>query len=244
MPLIERQARCARVDQRLEKEGRIDPWLDEEKLYPGQDWDLEIEKAVEATNAVVVCLSNNSVSKEGYLQRELRFVLRIADFKPEGAVFVIPVRLDECPMPRRLSMWQYVDYFPGNRKDWAYKRLLGSLKVCANKLGLPTVNPDEEQARRAAKEKAGKEKEVHEKKKADEHAHINAEQKAKKEREGRERREAKGKEKEEHEIKVVTEQVSQEPEAQPAAVPVGQTSSSISREAEKKLSCLMHIDFL
>lgn len=105
MPLIERQARCARVDQRLEKEGRIDPWLDEEKLYPGQDWDLEIEKAVEATNAVVVCLSNNSVSKEGYLQRELRFVLRIADFKPEGAVFVIPVRLDECPMPRRLSMW-------------------------------------------------------------------------------------------------------------------------------------------
>jgi hypothetical protein len=26
--------------------GWIDPWLDEEKLYPGQDWDLGIEKAV------------------------------------------------------------------------------------------------------------------------------------------------------------------------------------------------------
>ena len=31
--------------QRLLAEGWIDPWLDEEKLLPGQDWDLEIEKA-------------------------------------------------------------------------------------------------------------------------------------------------------------------------------------------------------
>ena len=34
---------------RLKVEGWIDPWLDEEKLYPGQDWELEIEKAVEAS---------------------------------------------------------------------------------------------------------------------------------------------------------------------------------------------------
>ena len=45
----------------------IDPWLDEEKLFPGQDWDMEIEKAVEAADAVLVCLSNNSISKEGYV---------------------------------------------------------------------------------------------------------------------------------------------------------------------------------
>jgi len=31
--------------QKLSAEGWIDPWLDEEKLLPGQDWDLEIEKA-------------------------------------------------------------------------------------------------------------------------------------------------------------------------------------------------------
>jgi len=34
--------------QRLLTEGWIDPWLDEEKLLPGQDWDMEIEKAMEA----------------------------------------------------------------------------------------------------------------------------------------------------------------------------------------------------
>jgi len=31
--------------QRLLSESWIDRWLDEEKLLPGQDWDMEIEKA-------------------------------------------------------------------------------------------------------------------------------------------------------------------------------------------------------
>ena len=32
--------------QRLKAEGWIDPWLDEEKLYPGQDWDREIHRVI------------------------------------------------------------------------------------------------------------------------------------------------------------------------------------------------------
>src|SRR5690606_7007254 len=88
--------------ERLDSEGWMDIWLDEEKLYPGQDWDFEIEKAVEAADVVIVCLSSNSVTKEGYVQRELRFVLQIADYKPDGTIFVVPVRLDDCPLPRRL----------------------------------------------------------------------------------------------------------------------------------------------
>ena len=40
--------------QRLLAEGWIDPWLDEEKLLPGQDWDAEIEKAVEDADGVIV----------------------------------------------------------------------------------------------------------------------------------------------------------------------------------------------
>jgi len=29
--------------KRLEAEGWIHPWLDEENLYPGQEWDLKIQ---------------------------------------------------------------------------------------------------------------------------------------------------------------------------------------------------------
>ncbi len=179
--------------QKLSAEGWIDPWLDEEKLLPGQDWDLEIEKAVEASDAVLIFISNNSVTKEGYIQRELRFVLRIADYKPEGMVFVIPLRLDDCPMPRRLEMWQYVDYFPKGHRDWAFRRLLESLKLRAGRLGISTVNPAEvkarqeaeERARKEAEEKARKDREVRERKEAEELQRKQAEDRARKEREAK-----------------------------------------------------------
>jgi glycine cleavage system H protein len=124
--------------QRLNASGWVDPWLDEEKLLPGMDWDMEIEKAVEAANVVIVCLSNSSISKEGYVQRELRYVLDIALEKPEGTIFIIPLRLDDIQPPRRLRGWQYVDYFPSAKRNWAYERILASLQIRAQALGMET----------------------------------------------------------------------------------------------------------
>ncbi|MBN1453183.1 MAG: SUMF1/EgtB/PvdO family nonheme iron enzyme [Anaerolineales bacterium] len=121
--------------RQLSVEGWLDVWLDEEKLYPGQDWNLEIEKAVESADAILVCLSNNSITKEGYVQRELRIVLDYADYKPEGTLYLIPIRLEDCDPPRRLRPWQYADYFEKDR-DRAYQRLLVSLRMRANSLGI------------------------------------------------------------------------------------------------------------
>jgi len=112
---------------KIEKFGDI--WLDEENLLPGQDWKIEIEKAVESADVVIVCLSDNSVTKEGFIQKELRIVLDIADEKPEETIFVIPLRLNECEVPRRLKNWQYVDYFPEGQKEIAYGKLLQSLDI-------------------------------------------------------------------------------------------------------------------
>lgn len=134
--------------QKLSAEGWIDPWLDEEKLFPGQDWNLEIEKAVEAADAILVCLSNNSITKEGYVQRELRIVLDYADYKPEGTLYIIPVRLEECEPPRRLRPWQYANYFPKEDRDKAYQHLLVSLRMRASGLGveIPKSQKDPAQA--------------------------------------------------------------------------------------------------
>ena len=117
--------------QRLNGEGWIDPWLDKEKLLPGMDWDMEIENAVNVADVVIVCLSNDSVNKEGYVQKELRKVLDVANEKPERAIFIIPLRLEDCSVPIRLKNWQYEDYFPSERKYEAYKRVLESLKMRA-----------------------------------------------------------------------------------------------------------------
>ena len=89
----------------------FDAWLDEVKIIPGQDWDLEIKKAVRNSDIVIVCLSNGSITKEGYIQKEIRFALDIADEKPEGTVFLIPVRLEACNVPNRISRFQWVDLF-------------------------------------------------------------------------------------------------------------------------------------
>ncbi|MBE0669877.1 MAG: SUMF1/EgtB/PvdO family nonheme iron enzyme [Anaerolineales bacterium] len=126
--------------QKLRAEPWIQPWLDEEELYPGQDWNMEIEKAVEAADAIIVCISKGSITKEGYVQRELRIVLDYADYKPEGTLYLMPVRLEECDPPRRLRPWQYADYFEGQRER-GLERLLVSLKRRSDSLGLNYKKP-------------------------------------------------------------------------------------------------------
>lgn len=97
------------IYQRLREEG-INPWFDREKLLPGQDWDLEIKKAVRNSDAILVCLSSQSVRKEGYVQKEIKHALDLAEEKPEGTIFIIPVKLDSCELPSRLQAWQWIDW--------------------------------------------------------------------------------------------------------------------------------------
>jgi hypothetical protein len=100
------------------------PWLDEEKLLPGQDWDAEITKAIRASHVVLVCLSQRS-EKRGYVQKEIVRALDVADEQPEGTIFLIPVRLEDCHVPERLRRWQWVNLF----HDHGFERLQASLRT-------------------------------------------------------------------------------------------------------------------
>lgn len=106
----------------------IDPWLDRTRILPGQDWRTVIEKAVEEADVVIACLSTQSVNKEGFVQHELRYATTIADEKPEETIFLIPVRLDSCQIPRWLRHLQWNDYFGAEKKN-AYSNLLDALKL-------------------------------------------------------------------------------------------------------------------
>jgi hypothetical protein len=139
--------------QRLNAESWIDVWLDEEKLLPGQDWNYEIERALNNSDAVIVTLSTSSVSKEGYVQKELRFALDIALEKPEGIIFILPVRLDNCEWPRRLRSIQGIDYFPPERREFAYARLRRSLELRATALGVITQIAEATPAKRTEDER-------------------------------------------------------------------------------------------
>ncbi len=116
--------------QRLRADG-IDAWLDEENLLPGQDWQLEIPKAVRESDAVIVCLSKGSINKAGYVQKEIKFALDVADQQPQGTIFLIPLKLEECDVPERLRRWQWVNLFSTN----GYEHLLKALRSRAESLG-------------------------------------------------------------------------------------------------------------
>jgi len=103
------------------------PWLDSVDILPGQEWDAAIRDAVRACHIILVFLSSRSVGKTGYVQKEIRFALDRADEQPEGATYIIPVKLEECPVPNSLSRWQWINLFETGGRE----RLLNHLRKLA-----------------------------------------------------------------------------------------------------------------
>jgi formylglycine-generating enzyme required for sulfatase activity len=132
------------------KQRGVKPWLDQADLLPGENWEVEIPNALLSSDVILVCLSKNSVDKEGYVQKEISFALDKALEKPEGTIFVIPVKLEECELPRRLNRYQWVELFrPDGRK-----RLLMGLNKRVKGLApdvLPIIMEDTRRRRTVSK---------------------------------------------------------------------------------------------
>lgn len=132
----EDNAAAKRLTKRLKDDG-FDPWLDLERLLPGQDWNLEIEKSMRESGAILLCFSEVSVAKEGYIQKEYKRAKAIEEEKPEGTMFLFPVRLDDCEIPNFIRDKQWVDYPDG------YEKLVAALSLRAG--GKPVTKKPEEQ---------------------------------------------------------------------------------------------------
>jgi hypothetical protein len=64
---------------------------------------------------------------EAKVLKEITIALDVADEQPEDTIFLIPVRLEECSVPDRLSRWQWVNLFEAR----GYERLRRALQVRA-----------------------------------------------------------------------------------------------------------------
>jgi TIR domain len=118
------------LHHRLQADG-IDPWLDEKNLLPGQNRDIEIQKAVRSSDAVIVCLSSNT-QNAGNIHKHILYALDTADKQPEDEIFIIPAKLGECHIPERLSQWQSVNL----NDEVGYERLIKSLQLKFPKLNI------------------------------------------------------------------------------------------------------------
>ncbi len=87
----------------------VDAWVDVRRLKAGQNWDFEIRKALDKAAIIVVFISNKSVTKRGYVQKEIRLALEKADEKLVDDIYVIPVLLDEdVTVPDQIKNLQFI----------------------------------------------------------------------------------------------------------------------------------------
>ena len=110
------------------EESGFRPWLDKKRLMPGQNWPRAIETAIQTSDFFVACFSRRAISKRGSFHSELRYALFCAAKVPLDEIFLVPLRLDDCVVPNRISKQiQYVDLFP----DWetGVDRLIDVIKT-------------------------------------------------------------------------------------------------------------------
>ncbi len=120
----EDEPRAVELYERLAGDG-VQCWMEAVDLRPGQDRDQEIRQAVQRSRHVLACVSRRSLTDRGYLRHQLHEAVQVADEQPEGATFLVPVRLEACPIPQRLARWHWVDLFTAS----GHERLLATLRV-------------------------------------------------------------------------------------------------------------------
>ena len=75
---------------------------------------------------------NSSISKKGYVQKEIKFALEILDEYPSNEIFIIPLRLENCfPTQVEITALQWVDFY--NNFEKGYNKLCKSFLLSPSK---------------------------------------------------------------------------------------------------------------
>jgi hypothetical protein len=98
-------------------------WYDLKKLVVGDDWDLKIVRAIQESVAFIACFSELSVSKRGYFNKELRRSLEVAEEFPEGAIYILPVKLGPCEVPPLFNKYHWCNLYEENGLEQLFKAL-------------------------------------------------------------------------------------------------------------------------
>ena len=96
--------------QRLSDEG-FKPWMDTKDILPGEKWPSSIRKAIQRSDFFLLCLSENSVDKRGWVQKEIGEALENLQGMLDSDIYLVPVRLEKCEVPESLREFQRVDLF-------------------------------------------------------------------------------------------------------------------------------------
>jgi formylglycine-generating enzyme required for sulfatase activity len=91
----------------------------------GQQWEQEIPIALQASDFILIFFSQNSIRKIGYVQNEFKLALEAWRQTPEGMIRTIPIRLDDCEVPREFRRFHWIDLFD----EGGFERIIRAIRV-------------------------------------------------------------------------------------------------------------------
>jgi hypothetical protein len=116
-------------------------WRDTEDLWPGQDWRIEINKAITSGSlAFLACFSESSVSRDkSYQNEELILAVEQMRRRPPGRSWLMPIRFADCKLPdfnlgagRSLDSLQRIDLFDDKWEKGAARLVSAVLMILSN----------------------------------------------------------------------------------------------------------------
>lgn len=124
----------------LEKSG-FTPWMDIKKLIAGQNWEFEIDKALNNANVVILLLSSSSVGKRGFVRREFNEAMNKLKYRQQDDIYIIPIIIEECNVPDDISRrLQFIRNIDGNSFNSIRESLLIAAKQQSIAITIGTSN--------------------------------------------------------------------------------------------------------
>lgn len=121
----------------LLKQESFNPWIDKNHIFPGQNWEAEIDKAFKEANVILLLLSPRSVDKRGFVQREANDAIENLRYKKPTDIYAIPLLLEKCDVPQPIAQrLQYIDM----SSTHAWEQVLASLKIAAEQQSIELAN--------------------------------------------------------------------------------------------------------
>jgi CRP-like cAMP-binding protein len=101
------------------------PWMDIHSIKGGENWLRAIYRAINECQIFLAVLSNNSISRRGAIQKELKKALDKWEGMLPDDIYIIPIRIDDCPIPDLLKHIQVLNWEGGNGEN----KLLEAIRV-------------------------------------------------------------------------------------------------------------------
>ena len=102
LPFVER------LDHFLTEAG-VTTWFDLKSLLPGRRWEDVIDDEISESKTFLTCLSKAGMDKKGYFHVEQHRASEAALRVPPEQLFILPVALGDCEVPRKLRQYHTVN---------------------------------------------------------------------------------------------------------------------------------------